>query len=73
MRNVTTATVLLFLVGCSDQMYETYSTYAEAQRAGAIERGGFQLSFPEALAISPTRTTSTPIGRRFNSRYLLLR
>lgn len=34
------ATILsLFLLGCSEQVEETYSTYSEAQRAGAIERG----------------------------------
>jgi hypothetical protein len=39
MRNVTSASLLLLLAGCSEQIVETYSTYADAQRAGAIERG----------------------------------
>ena len=39
MRNVTTAALLLALVGCSEQIDETYATYADAQRGGAIERG----------------------------------
>lgn len=39
MRNVTTAALLLSLAGCSEQMDETYATYADAQDAGAIERG----------------------------------
>jgi hypothetical protein len=39
MRNVTVVALLLPLIGCSEQVDETYSTYAEAQRAGAIERG----------------------------------
>ncbi len=38
-KNVTTIALLLSLVGCSEQMDETYSTYADAKRAGAIERG----------------------------------
>jgi hypothetical protein len=39
MRSMTIAALLLSMGGCSEQMGETYSTYADAQRAGAIERG----------------------------------
>jgi hypothetical protein len=39
MRNMTITAILLTAAGCSDQMGETYATYADAQPAGAIERG----------------------------------
>ncbi len=39
MRHVTTVVLLLSLAGCSEQVDATYSTHADAQRAGAIERG----------------------------------
>jgi hypothetical protein len=39
MRNLATAALLLSLVGCGEQVKETYSTYADADRAGAVERG----------------------------------
>lgn len=39
MRNMTIPVLLLSLAGCSEQIDETYSTYADARRAGAIERG----------------------------------
>jgi len=39
MRSMTITAILLSVAGCSDQMNETYATYADAQRAGAIARG----------------------------------
>lgn len=39
MRSVATTLLALLLLGCSEQIDETYLTYADAQRAGAIERG----------------------------------
>lgn len=39
MRTLATAGLLLSLVACSDQMKENYATLADAERAGAIERG----------------------------------
>ena len=39
MRNGATFALLLSLFGCRDQVAATYATYADAQRAGAIERG----------------------------------
>ena len=39
MRKVTTSALLLALVGCSEQVDESYPTYADAQRAGAVDRG----------------------------------
>lgn len=39
MRMIAAAALLLSLVACNEQMEETYTTYADAQDAGAIERG----------------------------------
>jgi hypothetical protein len=39
MRKMTIPVLLLSVAGCSEQIDATYSTYADAQRAGAIERG----------------------------------
>ena len=48
MRNMTIATMTLSLAGCSDQMEHTYSSYADAQRAGAIERGWIPAFVPSS-------------------------
>ncbi len=48
MRNMTIAVLLLFMAGCSEQMDETYSTYADAQRAGAVERGWIPAFVPSS-------------------------
>lgn len=39
MRDVIALSLLLLLLGCNEQVEESYSTYSEAQRAGAVERG----------------------------------
>ena len=39
MRNMTIAVLLLSVTGRSEQIDQTYSTYADAQREGAVERG----------------------------------
>ena len=50
MRNVTFPILLLFMAGCGEQIDDNYSTYADAQRAGAIERGWIRDSCLRALA-----------------------
>jgi hypothetical protein len=60
MRSPTTAALLLLLAGCGDQVYESYATYAEAQRAGAIERGWVPAFVPaSARAISDSHNLDT--------------
>ena len=39
MRSLATTITFLLLLGCNEQIDESYSTYSEAKRAGAIERG----------------------------------
>ena len=39
MRKLITAGLLLSLVACSDVMEESYASWADADRAGAVERG----------------------------------
>lgn len=39
MRSFATLISLFLLLGCNEQIDESYSTYSEAQRAGAVERG----------------------------------
>ena len=39
MRSFATTILLLLLLGCNEQIDESYSTYSEANRAGAVERG----------------------------------
>ena len=39
MRSVAAAILTLSLWGCNEQVDESYSTYSDAQRAGAVERG----------------------------------
>lgn len=39
MRSITATVLALSLTGCNEQVDESYSTYSEAQRAGAVERG----------------------------------
>jgi hypothetical protein len=39
MRSFATFISLFLLLGCNEQIDESYSTYSEAQRAGAVERG----------------------------------
>lgn len=39
MRSFVSFALLLLMAGCSEQIDKTYSTYADAQRSGAIERG----------------------------------
>lgn len=39
MRSLATALLAFSLFGCSEQVHETYATYAEAERAGTIDRG----------------------------------
>jgi hypothetical protein len=39
MRKFVTAGLLLSLVACSDEMKESYASLADAERAGAVERG----------------------------------
>ncbi len=38
-RRLATAILFLLLLGCNEQIDESYSTYSEAKRAGAVERG----------------------------------
>lgn len=42
------AILLLSLAACSEQVEETYPTWAEAQRAGAVERGWIPDFVPES-------------------------
>lgn len=42
------AILLLSLSACSEQVEETYPTWAEAQRAGAVERGWIPTFVPES-------------------------
>lgn len=39
MRKLVTAGLLLSLAACNDEMKESYTSWADAKRAGAIERG----------------------------------
>lgn len=39
MRSFATTILLLLLLGCNEQIDESYSTYSDAKRAGAVERG----------------------------------
>lgn len=39
MKNIAITALLLLFVGCGEQIDETYPTYADAERAGAVERG----------------------------------
>ncbi len=42
------AILLLSLAACSEQVDETYPTWAEAQRAGAVERGWIPTFVPQS-------------------------
>lgn len=45
----TAATILsLLLLGCNEQVEESYSTYPEAQRAGAVKRGWIPYFVPSS-------------------------
>ena len=50
MKNITITILLLLLAGCDEQIYETYPTYAEAQRAGAVERGWIPTFVPSSAS-----------------------
>jgi hypothetical protein len=39
MRRLATTISFLLLLGCNEKIDESYSTYSEAKRAGAVERG----------------------------------
>lgn len=42
------AVLLLYTSACSEEVEETYPTWAEAQRAGAVERGWIPTFVPES-------------------------
>lgn len=47
---MTIAAMVLSLAGCGDQMEDTYSSYSDAQRAGAIERGWVPAFVPSSAS-----------------------
>ena len=48
MRCLVRGILALSLFGCSEQIDETYATYADAERAGAIERGWLPAFVPRS-------------------------